>query len=101
MASTLRRDYCPLGEGQGVALNTPASWTSCVSSATDRAGPVTAYIYDWNILPIGQMLALQHLETYIDYPPMQAPASWNLSQVMEEINAQKRAHATKPAGSGH
>jgi hypothetical protein len=64
------------------------------------AGPVTSYLYDWNILPIGQMLALEHLETYEKYPPMQAPASWNLSQVMEEINKQKRTHATKPAGSG-
>ena len=64
------------------------------------AGPVTSYLYDWNILPIGQRLALQHLDTYIDYPPMQAPASYNLSQVMEEINAQKRMHATHAAGAG-
>jgi arylsulfatase A-like enzyme len=56
---------------------------------------VTAYIYDWNILPIGQKLALDHLETYIAFPPLQAPASYNLSQVMEEINAQKRMHSTK------
>ncbi len=28
------------------------------------AGPVTAYIYDWNILPIGQLLWLKELETY-------------------------------------
>jgi len=64
------------------------------------AGPVTSYIYDWNILPIGQKLALQHLETYETYPPMQAPASWNLSQVMEQINAQKQDHTTRAAGAG-
>ena len=29
------------------------------------AGPVTAYIYDWNMLPIGQALWLRELETYI------------------------------------
>jgi arylsulfatase A-like enzyme len=57
---------------------------------------VTAYIYDWNILPIGQKMALDHLETYSAFPPLQAPASYNLSQVMEEINAQKRMHTTKP-----
>ena len=60
----------------------------------------TAYIYDWNLLPIGQKLALNHLETYVKYPPLQAPASYNLSQVMEEINAQKRMHATAAAGTG-
>ena len=61
---------------------------------------VTAYIYDWNLLPIGQKMALQHLETYVKYPPLQAPASYNLSQVMEEINEQKRRHATAAAGTG-
>ena len=62
--------------------------------------PVTAYIYDWNLLPIGQRLALQELETYEKFPPMQAPASYNLSQVMEEIHTQKRMHATHGAGTG-
>ena len=46
------------------------------------AGPVTAYVYDWNMLPIGQALWLKELETYIDYPPMQDPASYNLEQVI-------------------
>jgi arylsulfatase A-like enzyme len=60
---------------------------------------VTAYIYDWNLLPIGQRMALEHLETYVAYPPMQAPASYNLSQVMSEIEAQKRAHSTQGTSS--
>jgi hypothetical protein len=59
----------------------------------------TAYIYDWNLLPIGQKLALDHLETYVAYPPMQAPASYNLSQVMEEIKEQQQQmHSTNPGG---
>ena len=41
------------------------------------AGPVTAYIYDWNILPLGQLLWLKELETYEKFPPMQDPASYN------------------------
>ena len=49
------------------------------------AAPMTAYQYDWNMLPIGQMIALRHLETFEDYPPMQAPPSYNLAQVMEQI----------------
>ena len=62
------------------------------------ASPSTAYLYDWNLLPVGQKMALDHLETYVKFPPMQAPASYNLSQVMEEINAQKRMHTTNAAG---
>ena len=46
------------------------------------AGPLTAYVYDWNMLPIGQALWLRELETYIDFPPMQDPASYNLEQVI-------------------
>ena len=61
---------------------------------------LTAYVYDWNLLPIGQKLALDHLETYVTYPPMQAPASYNLSQVMEEIKKQQQMHANKAAGQG-
>jgi arylsulfatase len=59
------------------------------------AGPVTAYIYDWNILPLGQILWLKELETYSKYPPMQDPASYNLTQVIQQIKEQR---ATSHAG---
>ncbi|ANY81234.1 arylsulfatase [Microvirga ossetica] len=49
------------------------------------AGPATAYVYDWNMLPIGQALWLRELETYRKFPPMQDPASYNLEQVMEQL----------------
>jgi len=45
------------------------------------AGPVTAYVYDWNLLPIGELLWLKELETYIAFPPLQSPESYNLTQV--------------------
>jgi arylsulfatase len=51
------------------------------------AGPVTAFIYDWNLLPIGQQLWLEHLLSYKAYPPLQAAASYNLDQVLEEVKA--------------
>ncbi len=54
------------------------------------AGPVTAYIYDWNLLPIGQQLWLKELETYSAFPPLQSPESYNLTQVMEQVK-QNRA----------
>jgi arylsulfatase len=59
------------------------------------AGPVTAYQYDWNILPIGQALWLKELETYVKFPPMQAPSSYNLEQVMQQIKEMKTtSHAS-------
>src|SRR6516165_2617544 len=53
------------------------------------AGPVTAYQYDWNLLPMGQALWLKELETYIDFPPLQNPASYNLDQVMQQVKDMK------------
>jgi arylsulfatase len=49
------------------------------------ASPSTAYVYDWNLLPIGQVLWLRELESYIEFPPMQDPASYNLAQVMDQV----------------
>jgi arylsulfatase len=49
------------------------------------AGPVTAYQYDWNLLPIGQQLWLRELETYVNFPPLQTPSSYNLGQVMQQV----------------
>jgi hypothetical protein len=48
-------------------------------------GPVTAFIYDWNMLSLGQLLWLKELETYKRFPPPQSPESWNLDQVTEQI----------------
>ena len=51
------------------------------------AAPSTAFLYDWNMLPIGQLLWLKELESYKQFPPMQAPESWNLTQVLEQVKA--------------
>jgi arylsulfatase A-like enzyme len=59
------------------------------------AGPVTAYQYDWNMLPIAQALWLKELQTYIDFPPMQSPASYNLEQVMQQV---REMHTASHAG---
>jgi arylsulfatase A-like enzyme len=53
------------------------------------ASPSTAYVYDWNMLPIGQALWLKELETYINFPPLQDPASYNLEQVMQQVKNMK------------
>ena len=54
------------------------------------AAPSTAYVYDWNILPIGQALWLKELESYVTFPPLQDPASYNLSQVVDEVKKQRQ-----------
>ena len=59
------------------------------------ASPSTAYLYDWNMLPLGQSLWLHELETYQQFPPMQDPASYNLTQVMDQL---KKAHIAGHAG---
>ncbi|MCS3895921.1 arylsulfatase [Bradyrhizobium japonicum USDA 38] len=53
--------------------------------------PSTAYVYDWNMLPIGQALWLKELETYIPFPPLQDPASYNLEQVLQQVKQAKVA----------
>ena len=54
------------------------------------AGPVTAYLYDWNIIiPLGQLLWLKELESYGPYPPMQDPETYNLTQVIQQIKEQR------------
>ncbi|MEJ0076649.1 MAG: arylsulfatase [Alphaproteobacteria bacterium] len=97
----------PAGFVSGVL---PYSWTQVVNIKRDPfetsvgsqqktlfgmagsiASPSTAYVYDWNILPIGQQLWLKHLETYIKYPPLQDPASYNLEQVMQQVKNMRTA----------
>jgi arylsulfatase len=67
------------GESQGTMFGTGGA----------LAGPVTAYVYDWNLLPIGQVLWLRELESYKQFPPMQDPASYNLDQVMQQVKESK------------
>jgi arylsulfatase len=49
--------------------------------------PSTAFIYDWNMLPLGQQLWLEWFETLKEFPPLQKPESYNLSQVMAQVKA--------------
>jgi len=58
------------------------------------AAPSSAYIYDWNLLPIGQQLWLKELETYKTFPSLQTPASYNLDQVITAMKETKHiSHA--------
>src|SRR5262245_2670940 len=55
---------------------------------------MTAFLYDWNMLPIGQQLWMEHLRTYEKFPPLQAPESYNLSQVLEQVKNAKSGGAS-------
>ena len=55
------------------------------------AAPMTAYIYDWNMLPLGQLLWLKELESYKTYPPLQAPEAYNLDGIIAEMKASRTA----------
>jgi arylsulfatase A-like enzyme len=58
------------------------------SVAGALGAPSTAYVYDWNLLPIGQILWLKELESYRQFPPLQMAASYNLDQIVEQIKQQ-------------
>ncbi len=47
--------------------------------------PASAYLYDWNMLPIGQQLWFKELESYRQFPPLQAPETYNLDGILEQV----------------
>jgi len=59
------------------------------------AGPYSAYLYDWNLLPIGQLLWEKELMSYIDYPPLQLAASYNLEQVLQQVQELTKDHPSQ------
>ena len=59
------------------------------------AAPSTAYLYNWNMLPIGQLLWLKELESYVAFPPMQDPATYNLTQVLEQVKKRAGRHPSE------
>jgi arylsulfatase len=67
---------------------------SAMSLGGALAAPMTAFQYDWNMLPIGQQLWLKHLESYIQFPPLQEAATYNLTQVIEQVK-KAQAHASE------
>jgi arylsulfatase A-like enzyme len=64
---------------------------SAMSLGGALSGPVTAFQYDWNMLPIGQQLWLKELMSYKEFPPLQTPEAYNLDGIIAEVKK----------GSGH
>ncbi len=84
LVQNIKRD--PFEQSVGV------SQKSAMSMGGALAAPMTAFQYDWNMLPIGQQLWLGWFETLKKFPPLQKPASYNLTQVMEQVKSQ--AHSS-------
>ncbi|HTO72843.1 MAG TPA: arylsulfatase, partial [Gemmatimonadales bacterium] len=53
------------------------------------ASPTTAYLYDWNMLPIGQLLWEKELYSYKQFPPLQAPETYNLNGILQQMDKNK------------
>ena len=66
---------------QAVGLNQKTA----MSLGGALGAPSTAYIYDWNMLPIGQQLWFKELESYRTFPPLQAPETYNLDGILAEM----------------
>lgn len=83
LVQNLKRD--PFEQNVGVDQK------SAMSMGGALGGPVTAFQYDWNMLPIGQLLWEKHLETYREFPPLQAPETYNLNGILAQMNAARHA----------
>jgi arylsulfatase A-like enzyme len=79
LVDNIERD--PFEQAVGLSQKTAMS----IGGALDS--PSTAFIYDWNMLPLGQQLWLRWFATLEAFPPMQKPESYNLTQVMDMIKS--------------
>lgn len=68
---------------------------SIMSIGGTLAAPSTAYIYNWNMLPVGQQLWLKELESYVAFPPLQDPESYNLVQVLQQVKQMANKHPSQ------
>jgi arylsulfatase len=51
--------------------------------------PSTAYLFDWNMLPIGQLLWMKELMSFKEFPPLQAPETYNLDGILKQMENNK------------
>src|SRR5262245_35554397 len=86
LVQNIKRD--PFGKGVGIDMKSATALGGALSA------PATAFLYDWNMLPIGQQLWLKHLSSYEQFPPLQEAATYNLGQVLEQV---KKATVRSPS----
>ena len=75
------------------------SWGEGAKAVTGYGGvlaaPSGAYLYDWNILPIGQLMWMKELESYAEFPPLQEAASYNLSVILQKVKEMAAQHPSQ------
>jgi arylsulfatase A-like enzyme len=86
LVQNIKRD--PFEQGVGTDMKSAAALGGALGA------PATAFLYDWNMLPIGQQLWLRHLSSYEKFPSLQVAESYNLSQVLEQVKANKGGHVS-------
>jgi arylsulfatase len=77
LITNLKRD--PFEQAVGLEQKTAMSIGGALG------GPLTAFQYDWNMLPIGQQLWEKQLESYKQFPPLQAPETYNLIGILDAM----------------
>jgi len=85
LVQNIKRD--PFEQSVGIDQKSAMSLGGALGAA------MGAFQYDWNMLPIGQQLWLEHLTSYEKFPPLQEAASYNLSQVLEQVKKANARHA--------
>jgi hypothetical protein len=83
LVQNIKRD--PFEQAVGIDQKTAMSFGGALGA------PSTAFIYDWNILPIGQQLWLKELESYQEFPPLQAPETYNLTGIISQLKTKPHA----------
>jgi arylsulfatase A-like enzyme len=83
LVQNIKRD--PFEQAVGGSQKTTVSFGGALAS------PSTAYLYDWNMLPIGQQLWEKHLMSFKSFPPLQPAATYNLDAIMKEVQGKGTA----------
>ena len=60
---------------------------SAMALGGSLGAPMSAWQYDFNLLPIGQQLWYKHLMTYKEFPPLQAPETYNLDGILKMVES--------------
>jgi len=68
-----------------------AGTKSLAALGGQMGSPCCAYLYDWNMLPIGQQLREEELMSFEKFPPLQTPEVYNLNQILVRMRAPTRA----------
>jgi arylsulfatase len=87
MRSNIKRDPFETTVGGGSK--------SLIGYGGSIGSPGNAYIYNWNMLPLGQLLWEKELFSYKDFPPMQAPEAYNLDGILAEMKKAGNHHPSQ------